>query len=101
MNKDGVMCLRVGRKGSGKVARGWKDHVPDDHNTFNKSLDDLSFSVKGTLVLNSDPGTIGGRKVVMYPNVCMAQTFLKTINRRIFPIGFCSLDDIIYHSNTP
>jgi len=73
VNQDGKLCFRVGRKGSKESADWWKNRVPYDYNTFNKNPKDLNFALKGTLVLNIDSGVIGGKKVVTYPGVCMAQ----------------------------
>ncbi len=73
IDKDGKLTFSLGRKGSESVAEWWSSNVRKECNTFNEDPDDLNFAFEGTLTLNVDSDLLGGRKTLVFKNICMAQ----------------------------
>lgn len=73
IDENGKLTFSLGRKGSSGVADWWTSKVRKECNTFNEDPDDLNFAFEGTLTLNVDSALLGGRKTLVFKNICMAQ----------------------------
>ena len=73
INNEGEIVFSVGRKGSEKVAKWWKENIYANQTTFNHDPEDLNFAFIGDLVLNASTSNDVVKKTITFKNIGLAQ----------------------------